>query len=136
MLRSSLFYSLFIFLFSATLSAQNESLSLTIKFSGTSGTSGNIMLRISDSKGKELKLLNFPADAQPLEIKVKLEPGSYAIAAYHDANDNKKLDKSFTGIPSENYGFSNNARGTFGPPSLSDQLFDLKSETSISIELK
>ncbi len=94
------------------------------------------MLRIKNSKGEEVKLLSLPADTQPLAIELKLEAGSYALAAYHDANDNKKIDKSFTGIPTEKYGFSNNARGTFGPPSLSDQLFQLKSDFSTAILLK
>lgn len=119
-----------------SLSAQNKSFSLTIKFSGTTSNSGNVMIRISNSEGEEFKLLSLPADRQPLEIQVALKAGSYAIAAYHDANNNQKLDKSFMGVPTENYGFSNNARGTFGPPSLSDQLFALNKDTSISIVLQ
>ena len=46
-----------------------------------------------------------------------LQPGTYAISAFHDENDNEKLDSGFMGIPTEPYGFSNDAKGTFGPPS-------------------
>ena len=42
--------------------------------------------------------------------------GDYGVKVYHDANANGKLDTNFMGIPKEAYGFSNNARGTFGPP--------------------
>lgn len=42
--------------------------------------------------------------------------GNYALACFHDENSNNKLDKSLIGIPKEGYGFSNNARGSFGPP--------------------
>ena len=43
--------------------------------------------------------------------------GEYAIKAYHDEDSNGELNTNFLGIPSESYGFSNNARGSFGPPS-------------------
>jgi len=48
---------------------------------------------------------------------------TYALAAYHDANNNGKLDTNFFGIPTEGYGCSNNARGTFGPPAFEDVAF-------------
>ncbi len=65
-----------------------------------------------------------------------LEPGEYAISCYHDVNDNKKLDSNFMGIPREPYGFSNNARGTFGPPGFNDARFSVKANTKITISLK
>jgi len=49
-------------------------------------------------------------------VFVGLPPGIYAVSVIHDANDNKKLDTNFLGVPREGYGFSNNAKGTFGPP--------------------
>lgn len=36
-----------------------------------------------------------------------LAPGTYAVSAFHDANENGKLD-TLAGIPREGYGFSNN----------------------------
>lgn len=45
-----------------------------------------------------------------------LPPGNYAVAAYVDSRRNGRLDKNFLGIPKEIYGFSNDARGMFGPP--------------------
>jgi uncharacterized protein (DUF2141 family) len=65
-----------------------------------------------------------------------LEPGEYAISCYHDVNDNKKLDANFMGIPREPYGFSNNARGTFGPPGFDDARFSVNGNTSITVRLK
>ena len=41
---------------------------------------------------------------------------SCALAVFHDINGNKTLDKNMVGSPVEPYGFSRNARGTFGPP--------------------
>ena len=42
--------------------------------------------------------------------------GAYAIALYHDENDNRKLDTNFIGIPREGFGFSNNPPIRLGLP--------------------
>lgn len=45
-----------------------------------------------------------------------LPSGAYAVALIHDENGNGRLDTRF-GIPTEGFGFSNNPRILFGPPS-------------------
>ena len=45
-----------------------------------------------------------------------IDPGRYAAIAFHDENGNGKLDRNFLGLPTEPYGFSNNAQGFLGPP--------------------
>ena len=42
--------------------------------------------------------------------------GEYALAAYHDANLNGRLDRDWLGRPREGYGVSGNARRALGPP--------------------
>jgi uncharacterized protein (DUF2141 family) len=54
-----------------------------------------------------------------------LPPGKYAVAAYVDNNKNGRQDKNFMGVPKEIYGFSNNARGAFGPPDFSAAAFEV-----------
>jgi len=49
--------------------------------------------------------------------------GEYAIKLYHDENGNQKMDRNMLGIPSEDYGFSNNATGSFGPADYEDAKF-------------
>lgn len=49
-----------------------------------------------------------------------IQPGTYAVAVFHDENSNGKLDTNFLGIPREGVGASNNARGHFGPPKFHD----------------
>jgi len=62
-----------------------------------------------------------PARAGDNTIAVRDVPaGNWAVLAYQDANENGELDRNFIGIPSENYGFSRDARGKFGPPSFED----------------
>jgi len=52
-----------------------------------------------------------------------IPPGRYAIGVIHDENMNGKLDTNRLGMPTEGYGFSNNARELFGPPSFSAASF-------------
>lgn len=49
-----------------------------------------------------------------------LKPGTYAVIVFHDENDNGKLDKNFLGIPTEAYGFSNAAAGSWRAPDFND----------------
>lgn len=52
-----------------------------------------------------------------------IAPGTYALAVIHDENRNGKLDANWAGIPSEGYGFSNDAHAALGPPSFSAASF-------------
>ena len=103
---------------------------------------GEIRIAVFDSKEKYTKE---PIHAVVLAVdsttviweKADLPFGEYAIAVYHDKNKNGKIDTNFLGIPKEDYGFSNNARGRFGPASWGDSKFkvdDNNFTTSISIK--
>jgi len=54
-----------------------------------------------------------------------LPAGKYALSCFHDLNGNGKLDTNWMGIPSEPYGFSNNARPQFRAPKWAEAAFDL-----------
>ena len=62
--------------------------------------------------------------------------GDYAIAVFHDSNNNGNLDKNFLGIPKEGYAFSKNAMGTFGPPNFGKAKFKLDSTYAAKIKIK
>lgn len=114
-----------------------------------------VIYGISDVKG-EIRIALFnseekygdkeePLHAVVLEVKsdtvvwddAELPFGEYAIAVYHDKNLNGKLDSNFLGIPKEAYGFSNNARGRFGPASWKEAHFTISEpKSSMSIEVK
>lgn len=49
--------------------------------------------------------------------------GHYAIASFHDENNNNRYDLNALGIPVEAYGFSNNVRGRFSAPDFEDARF-------------
>ena len=64
-----------------------------------------------------------------------LPAGTYAIGIFVDANYNNEMDRNFFGVPKEQYGFSNNAKGSFGPPSFKDASFTIKDDLSLRIDL-
>ncbi|MBK8497596.1 MAG: DUF2141 domain-containing protein [Flavobacteriales bacterium] len=64
------------------------------------------------------------AGGGPVRFRIAdLVPGVYAIKIFHDVNNNGELDTNWLGIPTEPYGFSNDAMGTFGPPAFKDASF-------------
>ena len=59
------------------------------------------------------------AAAQRGQVQISIEnvpPGTYAAQAFHDENDNGKLDRTLLGLPKEAMGFSNDAPMRLGPP--------------------
>jgi uncharacterized protein (DUF2141 family) len=63
---------------------------------------------------------------QPLLLVfTQLPPGRYAIAAFQDKDGNAKLNTNLMGIPNEPFGFSNNAKASFGPPNFDSAAFEV-----------
>lgn len=56
-----------------------------------------------------------PADGHADFVFEDLPAGDYAIKVFQDEDGDQVLDIGFFG-PEEAYGFSNGARGLFGPP--------------------
>lgn len=76
-----------------------------------------------------------PVDAKSVEFSLSLpDTSTTGIAIFQDLNGDGKLTKNGFGLPIEPYGFSNNARSTFGPPSFSQAAFKVNEETT-SIEI-
>lgn len=74
-------------------------------------------------------------EAGSVTYRYDVAPGTYAIGIFHDVNLNNRLDNYFFGVPKEQYGFSNDARGFMGPPSFNDAAFSVKGRTEIAITL-
>ena len=67
-------------------------------------------------------------DTESVTYRFEIPAGNYAIGIFIDTNANEALDRNFLQIPTEQYGFSNNAKGRFGPPSFADAAFNLESQ--------
>lgn len=104
--------------------------SLTIVRTGLENDDGEVLITVSNSRenyesdnpafiGMKVKIENRKAEYTFEELPV----GEYAIKLFHDENMDGELDTNFLGIPTEDYGFSNNVRGTFGPADYDDAKF-------------
>ncbi len=120
-----------------------ETVSLEVNVSGFPSNKGQAYVALFNSSetfpsyGKQLK--GKIVEISQLKCKVSfanLNSGSYAIAVYHDVNKNDKLDKNMLGMPTESYGFSNNARATFSAPSYQDAKVSCTKDKSINITVK
>jgi uncharacterized protein (DUF2141 family) len=115
---------------------------LTIELSDVKTTEGKVMIAVFSSSDSFLKkpVLAASTAADPAGKSVVLKDlpeGEYALVVYHDANGNGKMDKNMMGIPTEDYAFSNNAMGKFGPPSFDSAKITLAaagSTTKISLK--
>ena len=116
---------------------------LTVIITGFTNETGNCRFAIDNSEfvyesddtvwiGKVLPIIN----EKVIVVIDSLEYGEYAVRVFHDENKNEIVDTNIFGIPTEDYGYSNNASSWFGPPSWDKAkfIFD-KSEMTIEIEV-
>jgi uncharacterized protein (DUF2141 family) len=138
---------LFLFILIAGLSSSfmpNTNISLTVYVNGFSTSEGKAHIaiyRVND---------NFPASKGQFKGQVvlindkkiatatfsDLPKGTYAVAVFHDKNRNGIMDKNLVGVPTEKYGFSNNARETFSAPSFESASVKVEGEKTIWIYVK
>ena len=85
---------------------------------------------------KAIHLSRIDAAKGQVSLSLNVPPAKYAVAVFHDENNNGILDRNSLGFPTEAYGFSNNARGRFGPPNFKDCLIDIGPNTQTSIRLR
>ena len=117
-----------------------ESFNLTVKVVEANNNEGQMMIALYDNstdflektfKGKKSEISNNGC----VVIFENVPEGTYAVSIFHDENENEKLDSNFIGIPKEDYGCSNDAKGFMGPPKWEDAKFELTSDKTITITL-
>jgi uncharacterized protein (DUF2141 family) len=104
---------------------------LTVRADGLRNDGGVVFVAVFDSqrgfddkkpvRGERAR----PANRSAVIVFEDLPAGRYVVSFIHDENENKKLDTNFLGIPTEGFGFSRNAMGTFGPPGFDDAAVNL-----------
>jgi uncharacterized protein (DUF2141 family) len=105
---------------------------LEIEVTGIKNSTGKIMLQLMDSGEKTVSEKMSEIKVQKCTILIEnLKPGKYAVRYFHDENLNGEMDTNFMGIPTEGYGFSNNAKGSFGPPPFEKWLFEVSADKKI-----
>jgi uncharacterized protein (DUF2141 family) len=116
---------------------------LTVTVTNIQNTKGKVsfgLFRKQDSfpiKGKQFKGVFIETTKSKTKYTFQnLEKDGYAVAVYHDENNNGILDKNLVGAPTEAYGFSRNARGMFSAPSFEEAKIELSDNKSIEIWIK
>lgn len=95
---------------------------LAITITGIQSHTGTMMIAVFASEnayanGQRDHEIAIAANADQVITALEgLVPGTYAIKLFHDVNSDEKLNTNRLGIPSEPYGFSNDAPVRFGPP--------------------
>ena len=107
---------------------------IVVNISNLSSDKGKVLVGLYNSEesflGKGFKHFKTKIKNRSCRVVFKDVPnGTYAISFYHDENENNKMDTNFMGIPKEDYGCSNNAKGFMGPPKWKDAKFEIHNES-------
>jgi len=144
-MNRSLFFKftilLTVFLFAANIIARDKqkTAELTVEINGLKTPKGKVEIKLYHSKenyksGTTYRILSEEVKTQKVKFVFPDLPfGEYAISWYHDSNDNGEFDSNFFGMPTELYGFSNNAKGSFGPASYEDACFKIDTLKVITV---
>lgn len=108
---------------------------LTVKITGLKTNEGTVMVRLYNANEKLIKKTKATVSNYETSVDFKnLPAGTYAVQYYHDENNNGKMDTGMFGKPEEGYGYSNDARGFMGPADFEDQIFEIKSNKTITLK--
>ena len=103
---------------------------INVQVTNFSNNKGSCMICLYNSakefsdKGKPVECQTVPvANKTTAAVFTNVAPGAYAIMVIHDANNNRKFDTNFVGIPKEGYGASQNKLPFAGAPRFEDNKF-------------
>ena len=120
---------LIVFLLSAlSTNAQN----ITISIDNVSNDNGKVVFSLHTAetfmKGAGIQNAETKIENGKVTVTFKdVKPGTYAIMALHDVNENNRMDFQDNGMPKEAYGMSNNPM-SYGPPQFADAKFEFSKE--------
>lgn len=114
--------------------ASAETLTLTVDTIAT--PTGTMKIGLYDQDGYQggaaVSGADIRVEGTSITVMIEgLEPGEYGIKLYHDVDDDGQMDTNPFGIPTEPYGFSNNAKGRFGPASWDAAKFVIGAEGAV-----
>ena len=114
---------------------------LTVQITNVKNDKGQIAVALYNSEKDFMKTMYKGKMTKAVKGQVEvvfenIPSGSYGLSIMHDANENGKMDSNLFGIPKEGFAFSNNAMGTFGPPSFEKAKVEVSSNKSVSISMK
>lgn len=138
-MKSVLFSFLFL-LMSVVVFGQKSK--LTVIIDNIQETKGKIFIGLYDraesfpTPGKFLKNIAVTVKGKIVKYTFdNLDTKKYAIALYHDVNEDGKINRNFIGVPTEGYGFSRNYKPTLSAPNFDETMVELNQDKEITISL-
>ncbi len=131
---------LIISFFYVSLQAQNHD--LTVKVDNIKDVQGVIRMSLFNNdkypqEGEEFRSYKFDVTSNIVSYKCpNLPAGKYAIALYHDKNNDDECNMTFMGIPKEAFGISNNVTIYLTAPTFEEAAFYVNKNKTITITLK
>lgn len=120
----------------------NKKAKLVVKITDIESTKGVIEIGLYRDNGKfPIPNKQYKSTRQKItsnEVKYTFEDlpiGKYALAVYHDENEDKKCNKNFFGVPTEAYCFSRDYRPFLSIPKFKDCAINLNGDRMISIKM-
>lgn len=126
-------------------SAISQTADLKVQINHASSDKGKILVLVFNSENgfpesidqAFQKLVLFPKSKKAEFNLVGIPFGKYAITVLHDEDNNGKMNTNLMGFPQEKYGFSNNPKIYFGPPSFEKAALNLGPENkTVQINLR
>ena len=103
---------------------------IIVTINGLHSAQGNIFVGLYSNPREFLngnrcdRFIKVKASTAPVTVAFdNLQPGAYAVGAYHDENANDHLDTNFLGLPTEGYALSNGARAVLAKPEFQQAAF-------------
>ncbi len=141
MMNKTLFIALFAMCATAGAMAQGK-ISVTVE--GLKNTKGLVYVTLQNSaemfesktdKFYKVAVINIENGERNCMFE-NIPAGIYAATILHDEDSNKKLTTNFIGMPTEGFGFSNNAKGKMSKPSFKVASFTVESGKTAEQKIK
>ncbi len=116
---------------------------VVVQVSGIKADTGEIGCALfGDAKGFPMERANAKAVWQAASQEgvtcrfADVPPGRYGVAVSHDLNGNRKTDTRFFGIPTEDWGVSNNVRPRMRAPRFEEAAFAVGEGEIVTVKVK
>ncbi len=115
----------------------SQAAELQVKIDHISNDNGRVYAQVfagadnyKNNKAQQSTMISAKKGQNNLSFK-GLPAGEYVVQMYHDENNNQKMDRNAFGMPTEGYGFSNEAIGSMGPPSFEEMKVLIKDDDKV-----
>lgn len=122
----------------AIASAQSPCPGIHVKILDIRNSTGAVACALFEApEGFPAEYLHFATNIMMIKVRntqarcdfLDIPPGTYALAVIHDEDMDGKLGANWLGVPTEGYGFSNDAKALTGPPSFEAASFPYDGKT-------